>query len=74
MIEHGTRHNLGVEIDVRPYEGDRRAYLDSIGIGFGEQLDDEAAANFESVLEFGRAIAAYDGNRLVGNAGPSAST
>lgn len=68
MIEHGTRHNLGVEIDVRPYEGDRRAYLDSIGIGFGEQLDDEAASNFESVLEFDRAIAAYDGDRLVGNA------
>ena len=57
-----------MEIDVRPFEGDRRAFLDSIGIGFGEHLSDEAAGIFESVLEFDRAIGAYDGDRLVGNA------
>ncbi|MGH2379891.1 MAG: GNAT family N-acetyltransferase [Candidatus Limnocylindria bacterium] len=57
-----------MEIEVRPYEGDRRAYLDSIGIGFGEHLNDETAAIFESVLEFDRTIAAFDGDQLVGNA------
>jgi len=57
-----------VEIDVRPFDGDRRAFLDSIGIGFAEHLSDEAAPLWESVLEFDRAIAAYDGNRIVGNA------
>ena len=57
-----------MQIDVRPYEGDRRSYLDSIGIGFGEQLNDETAGIFESVLEFDRAIAAYDGDQLIGNA------
>jgi len=57
-----------VEIDVRPFEGDRRAFLNSIGIGFGDHLSDEAAPIWESVLEFDRAIAAYDGDRIVGNA------
>ena len=57
-----------MQIDVRTYEGDRRAYLDSIGIGFGEHLNDEAAGIFESVLEFDRAIGAYDGDQLIGNA------
>ena len=57
-----------MELSVRPFEGDRRAFLDSIGIGFGEHLTDEAAGIFESVLEFDRAIGAYDGDRLVGNA------
>ncbi|MGI8998308.1 MAG: GNAT family N-acetyltransferase [Candidatus Limnocylindria bacterium] len=57
-----------MELSVRPFEGDRRAFLDSIGIGFGEHLTDEAAPIWESVLEFDRTIAAYDGNRIVGNA------
>jgi len=57
-----------VEIDVRPFEGDRRAFLDSIATAFGEHLNDEAAPMWESVLEFDRAIAAYDGDRIVGNA------
>ncbi len=68
MIEHHSRHNQAVEINVRPFEGDRRAYLDSIGIGFAEHTNDEAAPIWESVLEFDRAIAAYDGDRIVGNA------
>ena len=57
-----------MEIDVRPYEGEPRAFLDSIGIGFAEHLDDEAVPVWESVLEFDRAIAAFDGDRIVGNA------
>jgi len=57
-----------VEIEVRPYTGERRAFLDSIGIGFGEHVTDEAAPFWESLIEFDRAIAAYDGDRIVGNA------
>ncbi|MDQ3689938.1 MAG: GNAT family N-acetyltransferase [Chloroflexota bacterium] len=57
-----------MEINVRPFEGDRRAYVDSIGIGFAEHTNDEAAPIWEAVLEFDRAIAAYDGDRIVGNA------
>jgi predicted acetyltransferase len=68
MIEHGPGHNRGVEIEVRPYEGDHRAYLESIAVGFSEHLTDEHAPKLESVLEFDRAIAAYDGDRMVGNA------
>ncbi len=57
-----------MEIDVRHYDGDRRAYLDSIATAFGEHLTDDAAPLWESVLEFDRAIAAQDGERIVGNA------
>ena len=57
-----------MEIDVRPFDGDRRAYLDSIATAFAEHLTDEAAVLWESVLDFDRAIAAYDGDRIVGNA------
>lgn len=58
-----------MEIDVRPFDGDRRAFLDSIATAFGEHLSDEAAPLYESVIEFERAIAVYDGDRIVGNAG-----
>ena len=57
-----------MEIDVRPYDGDSRAYLDSIATAFAEHLTDEAAALWEAALDFDRAIAAYDGDRIVGNA------
>jgi predicted acetyltransferase len=57
-----------VEIDVRPFDGDRRAFLDSIATAFAEHLTEEAAPLWESVIEFDRAIAAYDGDRVVGNA------
>ncbi len=57
-----------MELSVRPFDGDHRAYLDSIGVGFADHLSDEAAPIWESVLEFDRAIAAYDGDRIVGNA------
>jgi predicted acetyltransferase len=57
-----------VEIDVRQYDGDRRPFLDSIATAFGEHLPDDDAPLWESVLEFDRAIAAQDGERIVGNA------
>jgi hypothetical protein len=57
-----------VNITVRPFDGDPREFVDSIGIGFAEPIDDEGARMLESVLEMDRAIAAYDGDRIVGNA------
>ena len=68
MIDDQPRHNRAVEIDVRPFDGDHRAYLDSIATGFSEHVTDEAAPLWDSVLEWDRAIAAYDGDRVVGNA------
>jgi predicted acetyltransferase len=57
-----------MEIEVRPFTGDHRAYLDSIAIGFSEHLTDESAPIWDAVMEWDRAIAAYDGDRIVGNA------
>jgi predicted acetyltransferase len=57
-----------VEIDVRPYEGEAREYLSAVELAFGERLRDEDAAVFEPTFEPDRAIAAYDGGRLVGTA------
>ena len=53
---------------MRPFDGERRIFLDSIGIGFSEHANDEAKGMWESVLEWDRALAAYDGDRVVGNA------
>ncbi|MDQ4036494.1 MAG: GNAT family N-acetyltransferase [Chloroflexota bacterium] len=68
MIEHDPRHNPSVEIEARPFEGDHRAFLESVAVGFSEHLDEEQMPKLESILEFDRAIGAYDGDRLVGNA------
>ncbi|HEX7197096.1 MAG TPA: GNAT family N-acetyltransferase, partial [Candidatus Limnocylindria bacterium] len=68
MIEHVPRHYRGVEIEARPFEGNHRAFMESVALGFSEHLTDEHAPKLESVLEFDRAIGAYDGDRLVGNA------
>ena len=57
-----------MEIDVRPFDGDRRAFLDSAAVGFSEHMTDEGAGVWGDVLEWDRAIAAYDGERIVGNA------
>lgn len=68
MIKQVSRHNPRVTITVRPFEGEPRAFIDSVGIGFAEPIDDEGARNLASVLEMDRAIAAYDGDQIVGNA------
>ena len=57
-----------MELDVRAFDGDRRDYLDAIATAFAEHLTDEAASLWGSVLEFDRAIAAHDGDRVVGSA------
>ena len=57
-----------MEIDVRAFDGEPREFLDSVATGFSEHLTDEAAGIWQAALEWDRAIAAYDGGRIVGNA------
>ena len=58
-----------MEIDVRPFDGTPRAFVESASIGFSEHLTDESAGIWEAVFEPDRAIGAFDGERLVGQAG-----
>jgi predicted acetyltransferase len=58
-----------MEIDVRPYDGDVRAWSEAASVAFGERLRDEDLAVWEPMFEADRAIAAYDGDRVVGTAG-----
>ncbi|MDQ2673969.1 MAG: GNAT family N-acetyltransferase [Chloroflexota bacterium] len=58
-----------MDIDVRPFEGDPRSFFEAGELAFGERLRDEDAAAYESTFEPDRAIAAYDGDRVVGTAG-----
>ena len=57
-----------MDIDVRPFDGKPRAFMESASIGFSEHLNDEAAKIWEAALDFDRAIAASDGDRIVGTA------
>lgn len=68
MIEQRPRHNRSVEIEVRPFGGKPREFLESVWTAFSESVSEESVPLFEAVLEFDRAIAAYDGQRVVGNA------
>jgi predicted acetyltransferase len=58
-----------MDIDVRPFDGKPRAFVESASIGFSEHLTDEGASVWEKVFEADRAIGAYDGDNLVGQAG-----
>jgi predicted acetyltransferase len=58
-----------MEIDVRPFDGDPRAFFEAAELAFGERLRDEDADAYAAVFEPDRAIAAYDGDRIVGTAG-----
>ena len=58
-----------MEIDVRPFEGEPRQFFEAGELAFAERLRDEDAAAYESTFEPDRAIAAYDGDRVVGTAG-----
>jgi predicted acetyltransferase len=58
-----------MEIDVRPFDGEPRQFLEAGELAFGERARDEDLASFESLFEPDRAIGAYDGDRLVGTAG-----
>ncbi|HET7721876.1 MAG TPA: GNAT family N-acetyltransferase, partial [Acidimicrobiales bacterium] len=57
-----------MEIDVRPYDGPARAFFEAGEVAFGERLHDEDIKVWEPTFEADRAIAAYDGDRIVGTA------
>ena len=54
---------------MRPYDGDAHAFFEAGSVAFGERLRDEDVAAWEPTFEADRAIAAYDGDRIVGTAG-----
>ena len=69
MIEQVPRHNRPMEIDVRRFEGDPKAFFEAGELAFSEHPHPEDVANWEKLFEPDRAIAAYDGDRVVGTAG-----
>ena len=58
-----------MEIDVRPFDGEPRDFLEAAELAFSDRVRDEDVAPWESTFEPDRAIAAYDGERIVGTAG-----
>ena len=58
-----------MEVDVRPFDGDPRAFYEAGELAFGERPRDEDFAPWQTLFEADRAIGAYDGDRLVGTAG-----
>jgi predicted acetyltransferase len=69
MVEQDPRHNRRMEIDVRPFDGEPRQFFDAGELAFSERLRDEDATAYEAFFEADRAIAAYDGDRVVATAG-----
>ncbi len=58
-----------MEIDVRGFDGEPRQFLEAGELAFAERVRDEDVPSWESVFEADRAVAAYDGDRIVGTAG-----
>jgi predicted acetyltransferase len=58
-----------VAIDVRTFDGDPRAFFEAGELAFSERVRDEDVENWTATFEGDRAIAAYDGDRIVGTAG-----
>ena len=58
-----------MDIDVRPFSGEPRDFYDAGELAFQERPRDEDFANWAKTFEADRAIAAYDGDRIVGTAG-----
>ncbi|HEX2766122.1 MAG TPA: GNAT family N-acetyltransferase [Candidatus Limnocylindria bacterium] len=56
-------------VDVRPFDTDARAFFEAGELAFAERPRDEDFEAFEALFEPDRAIAAYDGDRIVGTAG-----
>ena len=56
-------------VDVRALDSGHRAFFEAADLAFGEHSRDEDFASFEALFEADRAIAAYDGTRIVGTAG-----
>jgi predicted acetyltransferase len=58
-----------MEIDVRPFSGEPRAFFEAGELAFGERARDEDVERWTTTFEADRAIAAYDAERVVGTAG-----
>jgi predicted acetyltransferase len=56
-------------VDVRPFDTDPRAFFEAAELAFSEPPRDDDFAAWERLFEPDRAIAAYDGDRIVGTAG-----
>jgi predicted acetyltransferase len=58
-----------MEIDVRAFDGDPDDFFRAGDLAFSEHARDEDRERWAAVFEADRAIAAYDGDRIVGTAG-----
>jgi len=58
-----------MEIEVRGFDGEARQFLEAGELAFAERARDEDVPSWEAVFEADRAVAAYDGDRIVGTAG-----
>src|SRR5207253_3017264 len=58
-----------MEFEVRPFEGSLKAWFDAVDISFGQRVVEEDLPVVEAYTELERALAAYDGERVVGTAG-----
>lgn len=58
-----------MQIDVRPFSGEPADFFRAGILAFGEHPREEELTSWEKLFEADRAIAAYDGDRIVGTAG-----
>ena len=58
-----------MDIDVRGFDGEPRQFLQAAELAFGDRVRDDEVAEWAATFEPDRAVAAYDGDRIVGTAG-----
>jgi predicted acetyltransferase len=58
-----------MEIEIAPFSGDPRRFLEAGELAFGEQVREDDLARWQKSFEPDRAIVARDGERIVGTAG-----
>jgi predicted acetyltransferase len=68
MIEQVSRHNRPMAIQVRPFDGDARQFVEAGELAFSDRPRDDDVDAWAALFETDRAIAAYDGDRVVGTA------
>lgn len=58
-----------MDVEVRPFAGEPRQFYEAGEIAFGDRARDADFANWQKLFEADRAVAAYEGERIVGTAG-----
>ncbi len=58
-----------MSLEIRPYDGTFHDFMTAVLLPFAWTMKDEDEALFEPVVELDRALAAYDGDRVVATAG-----